>query len=101
MPPRDGPRDPPSLAGAGPGERVARPRPPERERPARAAEHAAAAPRPAARPERPAAAGEPRRADRPRRFRITQQDDEAQFERTMRQFLTEPGRAAEATDPPA
>ena len=53
----------PSLAGAGPGERVARPRPPERDRPARAAEHAAA-PRPAARPERPAATGEPQ-APRP------------------------------------
>jgi diguanylate cyclase (GGDEF)-like protein len=91
----------PSLAGPGPGERIARPRPPERERPARAAEHAAAAPRPAARAERPAGTGEPRRADRARRFRITQQDDEAQFERTMRQFLTGPDEAAEATEPPA
>ena len=58
-------------------------------------------PRPPARPERPAATGEPRRADRPRRFRITQQDDEAQFERTMRQFLTSPDEAPEVADPPA
>ncbi len=78
----------PSLAGAGPGERVGRPRPPERDRPVRAAEHAAA-PRSPARPERP------------RRFRITQQDDEAQFERTMRQFLTSPDDAPEAADRPA
>jgi len=73
----------PSLAGTGPGGRVARPRAPER------------------RPEGPAAPAEARRSDRPRRFRVTQHDDEAQFERTMRQFLTGPDDAREVVDPPA
>ena len=52
---------------------------------------------PSARP-RPASPSAP---TAPRRFRITQQDDEAQFERTMRQFLTSPDDAPEATEPPA
>ncbi|MFI5262669.1 MAG: GGDEF domain-containing protein [Candidatus Limnocylindrales bacterium] len=57
------------------------------------------------------AAAQPLRADersatplpRPRRFRVTQQDDEAQFRRTMRQFLSgpdEPRGPREASDPP-
>ena len=90
----------PSLAGAGPGERVARSRAPERDRLLRVAAEHGASQRPPVRAERPGPAGDARRGDRPRRFRITPQGDEAQFERTMRQFLTGPDDASEAVDPP-
>ncbi|HTS14845.1 MAG TPA: hypothetical protein VMH24_04200, partial [Candidatus Sulfotelmatobacter sp.] len=72
------------------GERATRPVPP---RPA--------PPRPGTRSAPAANAPAAARPGRPRRFRVTPQNDEAQFERTMRQFLSGPDASDEGVDPPA
>jgi hypothetical protein len=90
----------PSLAGGGPGERSVRPHTVERDRPSRGPDRPIAA-RPAARTEPAVSGRDAGRPDRPRRFRVTQHDDEAQFERTMRQFLSGPDEPAGGFDPPA